>query len=161
MNDGSVRNFWVPRGVDNFKDPLTISVKEHIEQINRNKEEQIAASNRKAELDPRVQLLKTINMSMNAVTAGKQAFDSVGTRGKARKDKKQKEKNDKLNFLAKSQDDKDLIKNSVLFHEGARDVYKNHDDLKAQLNKLKESGTLNPELYDELLDTSSGSILQR
>jgi hypothetical protein len=160
-NLGSVRNFWVPRGVDNFREAMSDEVKRSIEQINRNKEENIAASNQKAEVDPGVQALKTINMSMKAITAGKQAFDKVKTGGKAKKDKKQKEKNDKLNFLAKSLDDKDLIKNHVLFHEGARDVYTSHKKLKDELDAALEAGRINQELYDELSDLSPGSILER
>ena len=156
MNDGSVRNFWIPTGATNYRDPLSENIKRAIRQINDNKDNQIAASNQKAEVDPGVQALNTINMSMKAITAGKQAFDKVKAGGKAKKDKKQKEKNELINFLANTPDAKEVVKETVKFHAGAESIFKKDKDFKKQLEAALPN---NKELVDLLSDQSAGSLL--
>ena len=156
MNDGSVRNFYIPTGPTNFRDPLAENIKRAIRQIQDNKDNQIVASNQKAEVDPGVQMLKNINMSMKAIGAGKQAFDKVKAGGKTRQDKKQKEKNKLINFLANTPDAKEVVKETVKFHAGAESIFKKDKDFKKQLEAALPN---NKELVDLLADQSAGSLL--
>jgi len=159
MNDGNVRNFYIPTGATNYSDPLSENIKRAIRQIHDNKDNQIAASNQKAEVDPQVEMFKTLNNTLKGVTAAKTAANTISDKNKTKKDKKQKEKDQRLNFLVKSDEEKRITDEVVKFNAGARDIYKNDAAFKAGLDKAKETKLISPELYDELINTSPSSIL--